>query len=81
MALSDAELVTLQGHPNDWYVRHARVILQHRTVTGKLDSARVHRGLEAMLSDAKTQGKRLRALWALHVTGGLSNNGERIIEL
>ena len=82
VALSDAELVTLQGHPNDWYVRHSRVILQHRAVTGKLDSARVHAKLEAMLSDAKTQGKRLRALWALHVTGGLSaNNGERLIEL
>src|SRR5439155_27053887 len=27
---SDAELIDLQLHPNDWYVRHARRILQER---------------------------------------------------
>ena len=81
-ALSDAELVALQDHPNDWYVRHARVILQHRAVTGKLDTTKVHAALEKMLATTKTQGKRLRALWALHVTGGFAaKDGARLVEL
>ena len=80
--MSDAELVALQAHSNDWYVRHARVILQHRAVSGKLDAPKVHAALEKMLASAKTQGKRLRALWALHVTGGLTaNDGTRLVEL
>src|SRR5262249_599827 len=29
--LSDLELVKLQLHPNDWYCRHARRLLQERT--------------------------------------------------
>ncbi len=32
--LSDAELVNLQLHKNDWYVRHTRRILQERTAAG-----------------------------------------------
>ncbi|MDG2213962.1 MAG: hypothetical protein P8M70_09040, partial [Verrucomicrobiota bacterium] len=81
-SLSDLELVELQKHSNDWYVRHARVILHHRTITGKLDASRVHTKLEEMLKQAKTQAKRLRALWALHVTGGLkAKGGARLIEL
>ena len=81
-SLSDLELVEMQKHSNDWYVRHARVILHHRAITGKLDSIRVHTKLEEMLRQAKTQGKRLRALWALHVTGGLkAKEGARLVEL
>ncbi len=79
---SDLELVGLQNHPNDWYVRHARVLLHHRATAGKLDAYKVHGELEQMLKSAKTQGKRLRALWALQVTGGLSaNGGTRLLEL
>ena len=64
--LSDAELVKLQLHANDWFVRHARRILQERGA-----NAETHRALREMLSDAKlTVPQRLRALWALHVTGG-----------
>ena len=69
-ALSDSELVDLQLHANDWYVRHARTLLQHRAVTGKL-STEVHPKLRSMLASAPNEAKRLRALWALHVTGGL----------
>ena len=66
--LSAEELVKLQLHPNDWFVRHARRILQER---GR-DEA-VQSQLSAMLEDEKlTVAQRLRALWALHVTGGLS---------
>src|SRR6202034_4182800 len=33
---TDAELVAFQLHKNDWYVRHARRLLQERAVAGKL---------------------------------------------
>jgi putative membrane-bound dehydrogenase-like protein len=81
-SMGDLELVELQNHANDWYVRHARVLLHHRAVTGKLEASKVHEKLEQMLKTSKTQGKRLRALWALQVTGGLTaNKGARLIEL
>jgi hypothetical protein len=70
--LSDLELVELQNHSNDWYVRQSRTILQHRALTGKLDSEKVHPKLLTMLADAPKVPKRLRALWALHCTGGIS---------
>jgi putative membrane-bound dehydrogenase-like protein len=68
---SDAELVALQGHNNDWYVRHARRLLQERAAAGKL-SPDVRSKLLTLLADANTPTTvRLRALWALHVIGGL----------
>ena len=70
--LSDLELVELQNHSNDWYVRQSRTILQHRALTGKLDSEKVHPKLLTMLADAPKVSKGLRALWALHCTGGIS---------
>ncbi len=77
--LSDTELVTIQNHPNDWYVRQSRLQLQMRAAAGKLDKKTVHAGLEKLLSSASTSGKRLRALWALHVTDGL--NPQRLLKL
>ena len=70
--LSDFELVEMQAHSNDWYVRQSRTILHHRTISGKLNKPSVHSKLKSMLANAKTVGKRLRALWALHVTGGIT---------
>ncbi len=70
-SLTDTELVDLQMHPNDWYVRQARVLLHSRFAAGALDTAPVHALLQKQFSTAKTSGKRLRALWSLHVTGGL----------
>ncbi len=70
-ALSDSELVALQTENNDWYVRHARTILHHRATTGKLDQPKVISELETLFRNATTSPKRLRALWALHVVGGL----------
>jgi putative membrane-bound dehydrogenase-like protein len=67
--LSDLELVKLQTHPNDWYVRHARRILQERAAAGR-DMSEVHRALLAMFTVETTAPHKLRALWALHVTGG-----------
>ncbi len=68
-ALSDLALVALQDHANDWYVRRARVELHARTAAGKLDHAAVHKALDNLFAQARTSGKRLRALWAMHVTG------------
>jgi len=70
-ASSDLDLVKLQDHANDWYVRQARVELHARAAAGRLDSTAVHEGLHELFANAETSGKRLRALWTLHVTGGL----------
>ena len=62
------ELVKLQLHQNDWYVRHARRLLQARG-----PNPEAQQQLAAMLADAKlTEPQRLRALWALHAIGGLT---------
>jgi putative membrane-bound dehydrogenase-like protein len=70
-SLTDAELVAMQTHSNDWYVRQARVLLQSRAAAGQLDKQVVHRLLKQQFDSASTSPKRLRAFWALHVTGGL----------
>jgi putative membrane-bound dehydrogenase-like protein len=64
---SSAELVDLQLHRNDWYVQHARRILQERGP----DPA-VHARLTRMLREQSDVSRKLRAIWALHVTGGLA---------
>ena len=73
-AMSDAQLVELQFHANDWYVRHGRTLLQSRAASGKLNSMLVHKQLEKLFLKAKTSGKTLRAMWALQVTDGLDTN-------
>jgi putative membrane-bound dehydrogenase-like protein len=66
--LSSRELVELQLHENDWYVRHARRILQERGP----DRA-THAALKRILRQNPDVTRRLRALWALHATDGLSD--------
>jgi hypothetical protein len=61
------DLVNYQLHPNEWYVRTARLLLQERGPNKK-----VHRALKKMLSSNPDVTRKLRALWALHVTKGLS---------
>lgn len=73
-ALSDAQLVQLQMHPNDWYVRQSRTLLQSRAAAGKLNTLLVHAQLETLFHSATASPKRLRALWALQVTSGLDHN-------
>ena len=65
--LSDRELVDLQLHRNDWYVRQARLLLQKRGPNKK-----VHKALKKILHENPDATRKLRALWALHVTNGLS---------
>jgi putative membrane-bound dehydrogenase-like protein len=63
-ALSDAELVALQLHRNDWHVRHARRVLQERAAAGRL-GGEVRPALEEILDRNPDVTRRLRALWAL----------------
>jgi putative membrane-bound dehydrogenase-like protein len=64
---SDIELVNYQLNSNDWYVRQARTILQERGPNKK-----VHKALKEILAKNPDATRKLRALWALHVTKGLS---------
>ena len=67
--LSDAALVELQRHRNEWFAGHARRILQERRV-----GANVHEALKLMLDSISVDSIRLRVLWTLHVTGGLNES-------
>jgi hypothetical protein len=67
--LTDPELVKLLTHKNEWFVRHARRILQERASAGKLQTT-TREELLRMLKDSKTVPHQLRALWTLHSTGG-----------
>ncbi len=78
-AMSDSQLVDLQTHSNDWYVRQARTLLQSRAASGKLNASAVHSQLNDLFKTAATSPKRLRALWALQVTDGL--DAERLESL
>jgi hypothetical protein len=80
--LSDLELVAMQSHANDWYVRQARVELHYRSAAGKLDQKAVYAALEKQFTNAVTSPKRLRALWAMHVSGAyLGDRKEALIAL
>jgi hypothetical protein len=66
--MSDEDLVKAQTSKNEWLVRHARRVLQERG-----PKPEVHQALIAMIQDKKLDvPQRLRALWALHVTKGLT---------
>lgn len=67
--LSDDELVALQLHRNDWFVRRARLQLQARGPNPK-----VHQALLEILRTHEELPRRLRALWALHATQGLTED-------
>ncbi len=64
---SDSELVNYQLHENEWYVRQARTILQERG-----GNPETHRALKKILADHPDITRKLRALWTLYVTDGLS---------
>jgi putative membrane-bound dehydrogenase-like protein len=67
---SDEELARLQVHANEWYVRTARRLLQDRAAEGK-DLGSAHQVLRGILASDRDVRHRLRAIWALHATGGL----------
>ncbi|MCB9937914.1 MAG: c-type cytochrome [Planctomycetaceae bacterium] len=71
--LSDQELVDLQLHQNDWFVRNSRRVLQARAVEGN-DLSAAHRQLHELFDRNEDATRKLRAMWALHVTGGTSES-------
>ncbi len=69
-AASDLELAELVQHANDWSVRHARRILQERAAARPIEVAARQR-LTEIATTHPEDTRRLRAIWALHVTGGI----------
>ena len=69
--LDDRELVRLQSDRNEWYVRQARRVLQERAVAGR-PMGPTHEALRTMYRQEPGAREKLRALWALYVTGGTS---------
>jgi putative membrane-bound dehydrogenase-like protein len=76
--LSDAELVKLQLHKNDWYVRHARRLLQERAAGKKLEKGTAD-ALRKILKENPDVTRKLRAMWALHAVEKL--DGPALAEL
>ena len=76
--LGDAELVALQLHKNDWQVRHARRLLQERAAAGKLQG-QTRPALVKLFQEQPDVTRKLRAVWALHAIGDLSD--EEIADL
>ena len=70
--LSDDQLVERVQHRNAYHVRHATRLLQERAAAGKL-APTVRPALEKQLADGADAPAQLRAIWALHVTGGLDD--------
>lgn len=64
---TDLELVNYQLHENEWYVRTARTLLQERG-----GNPEVHAALKDILKTNPDISRKLRALWTLHVTDGIS---------
>ncbi|HTN07861.1 PVC-type heme-binding CxxCH protein [Agriterribacter sp.] len=71
--MSDKELAALQTSKSDWHARRARVILQGRAARGETDQ-QAHRVLLEIFQSNPDTDFRLKAMWALHVTKGLSGD-------
>ena len=69
--LTDKQLVDMQTVASEWHARRARGILQFRAANGKL-APYTHAQLRTVFETDSNADWRLRAMWALHVTGGLS---------
>jgi len=70
-AQSDAELVALHTHRNEWFARTARRLLQERAATRPIDAGAVA-ALRELLARAPETSQRLRALFTLQVIGALA---------
>lgn len=66
--LSDLELAELQLHRNDWFVQHARRLLEERATAGR-DLSPVAERLQAMFKEETEVPRKLRALWVLFDIG------------
>lgn len=70
--LSDAKLVEMHLHKNEWYARQARRLLQERALAGRMVPASLA-GLRKILEKNPDVTRRLRALWTLQLVGGLGD--------
>ena len=70
--LSDAELIQLHSHSNEWQVRMARRLLQERAAFGKLDAATPGLLRKARMANEKGAPGTLRLLWTLHAIGAIT---------
>lgn len=70
--MSDVQLARLTLNKNDWFARHSRRLLQERAERGEIDEAARAELRDIALTHADDT-RRLRAMWALHVSGGLSD--------
>ena len=71
--MADSRLVELQTSKSNWHASRARIILQSRAAQGRLQRDTHDRLREIFLQNANGDF-RLRAMWALHVTGGFNEN-------
>jgi putative membrane-bound dehydrogenase-like protein len=68
---SDKELVDLQLHKNEWYVRQSRRLLQERAYR-QMKLPGVGDALAKIAFEHSDDLRRLRGLWALHAVGELT---------
>ncbi|MFT3701039.1 MAG: plastocyanin/azurin family copper-binding protein [Agriterribacter sp.] len=66
---TDLQLVNHQLDKNDWYVRQSRLLLQKRG-----PNPEVHAALKKILFENPDVTRKLRALWALHVIKGITED-------
>ena len=76
--LGSVELAKLQSHSNEWFVRHARRVLQERA-DSTLGQAAIQSELNHLLASSSDTIQRLRSLWVLHGIGELT--AKRLAEL
>ncbi len=70
--LSDEELVKLQRHKNEWYVRMARRVLQERKAAGRLAPDLLDKMADTFVGEPSDKDKdkiMLRKIWTLHAIG------------
>ena len=68
---SDLQLADLQTSPSEWHARRARIILQNRASKGKMDKPAYDRLFDLYQNNTNPDW-RLRAMWALQITGGFT---------
>ena len=71
--MSARQLISLQESRSNWHARRARLILQGRAARGELSTSTQDQ-LREMFRTHSNLDVRLRAMWALHITGGLSSD-------
>jgi hypothetical protein len=64
---TDDKLVEMQTSDNEWYVRHARVVLRDRGPLKEETATKLTR----MFDGASDPVHRLRAMWTLHMCGAM----------